>query len=82
VDIQESYSRGGQMYVQQKQQTHTINLDGKVQNFIQNCVETEMFKLRGFIHEEINSLHVDLVRQFEIQHVNHLNIIIKIFRVN
>lgn len=81
-DIQESYSRGGQMYMQQKQQTHTINLDGKVQNFIQNCVETEMFKLRGFIHEEINSLHVDLVRQFEIQHVNHLNIIIKFFRVN
>lgn len=82
VDVQESYSRGGQMYMQQKQQAQTINLDVKVQNFIQNCVETEMFKLRGFIHEEINSLHVDLVRQFEIQHVNNLNIIIKFFRVN
>ena len=48
----------------------TLNLDSKVQNFVQNCVETEMFKLRGFIHEEINSLHVDLIRQFEIQHVS------------
>jgi WD40 repeat protein len=73
VDVQESYNRGGVIYqtrqIQQTQQAQSINLDGKVQNFIQNCIETEMFKLRGFIHDEINSLHVDLVRQFEIQHV-------------
>jgi len=45
------------------------DLEIKTQNFIQTCIETEMDKMKQFIHEEINSLHVDLIRQFEIQHV-------------
>lgn len=44
-------------------------LDTKTQDYIKTLIETEMFKLKQFIHEEVNSLHVDLIRQFEIQHV-------------
>ena len=43
-------------------------LDNKTETFIKNCIEAEIFKLKQYIHEEINSLHVDLIRQFQIQH--------------
>jgi protein NEDD1 len=41
----------------------------KTSNYIKTIIESEMFKMKSFIHEEINSLHVDLIRQFEIQNV-------------
>ena len=42
-------------------------IDPNIQNFIRNCVQEESNKLKLFIHEEINILHVDLIKQFEIQ---------------
>jgi len=36
---------------------------------VKSLIETEMSKMKQFIHEEINSLHIDLIRQFQIQHV-------------
>lgn len=49
------------------------DLDNKTQDFIKSCIETEMFKMKQYIHDEVNALHVDLIRQFEIQHV-YINI--------
>jgi WD40 repeat protein len=45
-------------------------LDNKVEQFIKTTIQTEMFKLKQYIHDEISSLHVDIIRQFEIQHVS------------
>ena len=59
-------------HIEERVDNNEINLnfdDNKIQNLIKNSVETEMFKMKQFIHDEINSLHVDLIRQFEIQHV-------------
>jgi hypothetical protein len=44
-------------------------LDTKTQNLIKNVIESEMMKLKYYVHEEISSLHIDLIRQFELQHV-------------
>ena len=42
-------------------------LNPSIQNYIDNRIEDEINKLKIFIHEEINTLHVDLIKQFEIQ---------------
>ena len=43
------------------------NLNPSIQNYIDNKIEDEVNKLKMFIHDEINTLHVDLIKQFEIQ---------------
>jgi hypothetical protein len=48
----------------------SMDLDTRTENFIKSTIQTEMFKLKQYIHDEISSLHIDLIRQFEIQHVN------------
>jgi hypothetical protein len=50
--------------------TNTYPNNERIGNYIKTVVESEMFKMKSFIHEEINSLHVDLIRQFEIQNVS------------
>jgi protein NEDD1 len=45
------------------------DLENQTQIFIKSLIDTEMRKMKQFIHEEINSLHIDLIRQFQIQHV-------------
>lgn len=49
------------------------NLDPDVKKYIKTCIENETNQLKQFIHEEINTLHVDLIRQFEIQQAEMMN---------
>lgn len=41
------------------------NIDPQTQEFVKNCIENETEKLKEFVHENINSLHLELIRQFE-----------------
>jgi len=43
------------------------NLESQTNMFIKNTIEVEFFKLKQFIHEEVHGLHIELIRQFEIQ---------------
>ena len=45
------------------------NLDNQTNLFIKNTIEVEFFKFKQFVHEEIQGLHIELIRQFEIQQV-------------
>ena len=45
-------------------------LENKIQNIVKTSIDSEMLKMKQYIHEEINGLHIDLIRQFEIQNVN------------
>ena len=49
------------------------NIELKSNDYIKFHIETEFSKMRTYVkqcvHEEIQSLHVDLIRQFEIQQV-------------
>lgn len=55
-----------QMYSQKKTM---CEIDQNTQKYIKACVENEYTKIKGFIHEELSTLHLDLIRQFEIQQV-------------
>ena len=46
------------------------NIDINIKNYIDEQAE----KIKEFIHDEINNLHVDLIRQFEIQNSQNLKI--------
>jgi WD40 repeat protein len=46
------------------------DLDKKIEDVVNNAIEKEVNKLKVFIHEEFNALHVDLIRQFQIQQVS------------
>ena len=39
---------------------------------IKNYIDEQAEKIKEFVHEEINNLHVDLIRQFEIQNSQNL----------
>ena len=42
-------------------------IDPDIKRYIRTCIENETNQIKQFIHEEINTLHVDIIRQFEIQ---------------
>ena len=44
-----------------------VEIDPDIKKYIKTCIENETNQIKQFIHEEINTLHVDLIRQFEIQ---------------
>lgn len=45
-------------------------IENQTNQLIKSTIETEFFKLKQFIHEEVQGLHIELIRQFEIQQVN------------
>ena len=58
----------------EKQINNSINnkmniLENQTNLYIKNTIEVEFIKLKQFVHEEIQGLHIELIRQFEIQQV-------------
>ena len=49
---------------------NNVNSEGIDKN-IKNYIDEQAEKIKEFIHEEINNLHVDLIRQFEIQNIQN-----------
>jgi hypothetical protein len=41
----------------------------KIEDFIRNQISCEVSGIKNFIHYEINTLHLDIIKQFEIQQV-------------
>ena len=49
---------------------------------IKNYIDEQAEKIKEFIHDEINNLHVDLIRQFEIQNSQNLKMLQEFSLVN
>ena len=49
---------------------------------IKNYIDEQAEKIKEFIHDEINNLHVDLIRQFEIQNSQNLKMLQEFSMVN
>lgn len=49
------------------------NIDPDIKNYIRECIENESNKLRQFIHEEVNTLHLDIIRQLQYQQNEIMN---------
>ena len=54
------------------------DIDKNVKNYIDEQAE----KIKEFVHEEINNLHVDLIRQFEIQNSQNLKMLQEFALIN
>ena len=54
------------------------NIDKNIKNYIDEQAE----KIKEFVHEEINNLHVDLIRQFEIQNSQNLKMLQEFALIN
>jgi len=48
------------------------NKENEIDINIKNYIDEQAEKIKEFVHEEINNLHVDLIRQFEIQNSQNL----------
>ena len=46
--------------------------ENEIDKDIKNYIDEQAEKIKEFVHEEINNLHVDLIRQFEIQNSQNL----------
>ena len=46
--------------------------ENEIDKDIKNYIDEQSEKIKEFVHEEINNLHVDLIRQFEIQNSQNL----------
>ena len=46
--------------------------ENEIDKNIKNYIDEQAEKIKEFVHEEINNLHVDLIRQFEIQNSQNL----------
>ena len=46
--------------------------ENEIDKDIKNYIDEQAEKIKEFIHEEINNLHVDLIRQFEIQNAQNM----------
>ena len=56
-----------------KKNLNIINEKGsEIDKDIKNYIDEQAEKIKEFVHEEINNLHVDLIRQFEIQNSQNL----------
>ena len=49
--------------------------ENEIDKNIKNYIDEQAEKIKEFVHEEINNLHVDLIRQFEIQNSQNLKMI-------
>ena len=49
---------------------------------IKNYIDEQAEKIKEFVHEEINNLHVDLIRQFEIQNSQNLKMLQEFALIN
>ena len=49
---------------------------------IKNYIDEQAEKIKEFVHDEINNLHVDLIRQFEIQNSQNLKMLQEFSLVN
>ena len=49
-----------------------INSNNNIDKNLKNYIDEQAEKIKEFVHEEINNLHVDLIRQFEIQNLQNM----------
>ena len=56
--------------------------ENEIDKNIKNYIDEQAEKIKEFVHEEINNLHVDLIRQFEIQNSQNLKMIQKFSLLN
>ena len=54
---------------------NNIGDNTKIDKDIKNYIDEQAEKIKEFIHEEINNLHVDLIRQFEIQNSQNMKML-------
>ena len=62
-----------------------LNLNEKeneIDKNIKNYIDEQAEKIKEFIHDEINNLHVDLIRQFEIQNSQNIKMLQEFSLVN
>ena len=58
------------------------NNDEKLDKNIKNYIDEQNEKIKEFVHDEINNLHMDLIKQFEIQNSQNLQLFQKFFSLN
>lgn len=56
--------------------------ENEIDKDIKNYIDEQAEKIKEFVHEEINNLHVDLIRQFEIQNSQNLKMLQQFSLVN
>ena len=64
---------------------NNLNLNEKeneIDKNIKNYIDEQAEKIKEFIHDEINNLHVDLIRQFEIQNSQNIKMLQEFSLVN
>ena len=61
---------------------NTIYKENDIDKNIKNYIDEQAEKIKEFIHDEINNLHVDLIRQFEIQNSQNLKMLQEFSLVN
>ena len=55
--------------------TCLINKDSNLDKNIKNYIDEKAEELKEFFHEEINNLHCDLIKQFEIQNTQNMKML-------
>ena len=61
----------------------TVNeKDDGVDKNIKNYIDEQAEKIKEFVHDEINNLHVDLIRQFEIQNSQNMKMFQEFAMIN
>ena len=56
--------------------------ENEIDKDIKNYIDEQAEKIKEFVHEEINNLHVDLIRQFEIQNSQNLKMMQEFSLIN
>ena len=56
--------------------------ENEIDKNIKNYIDEQAEKIKEFIHDEINNLHVDLIRQFEIQNSQNIKMLQEFSLVN
>ena len=61
----------------------TVNeKDDNIDKNIKNYIDEQAEKIKEFVHDEINNLHVDLIRQFEIQNSQNMKMFQEFAMIN
>ena len=55
-----------------KQNLNSNEKENDIDKNIKNYIDEQAEKIKEFVHEEINNLHVDLIRQFDIQNSQNM----------
>jgi protein NEDD1 len=58
------------------------NKEDDIDKNIKNYIDKQAEKIKEFVHDEINNLHVDLIRQFEIQNSQNLKMMQEFSLIN